>query len=280
MKLAIAIRGHERNTMSDENFKNFINKLSEQYDADIFIHTWSLNEAKFSYRPLSKERNHITEQKILDYFGSDRIKKLIVEDDENIKLHGRTHGGVGRIMQIPVNDDFLEKLIKDHLGSWARKKNLRIVPHDPKNKIKFCFFECGCPILSWKRMWSGIYSVVKEVYECDVQYDAVLNTRFDILRYKSINPGSPLVNYEIVDKLINKFTRQKEQKILFLKNHISSCIDNIYVGTKNHMYELCENFHYDLDLILERNHLNSWEGIQENLVFLEAKRFSGNRPLY
>lgn len=274
MKLAIAIRGHERNTMSDDNFKNFITKLSNDYDADIFIHTWSLSEAKLSYRSLPKERNPITEQRVLEYFDSSRIKKLIIEDDENIKLHGRTQGGIGRLMEIPISDDYLKELVKNHLGFWARKLDLKLVSHNPTNKARSCFFECGCPIISWKRMWSGIYSVIKEVYECEVEYDAVLNTRFDILGYKNFNHGSPLVNYEVVDKLINKFLKQKEQKFLFLKNHISSCIDNIYVGTKSHMYRLCKNFHYDLDSILERNSLNSWEGIQENLVFLEAKKHS------
>jgi hypothetical protein len=269
-KIAVAIRGHERKSMSDDEFSEFIFELCNLYDVDIFLHTWDLSEASFSWRGVPKERDQINKGKILNYFhkSSKNIKKITVESDENIELHGRTFGRLGLITEIPCSVPILSEALREYIGGWANHYDLRL---SSSNKQElFCFLQFGCPILSWKRMWHGIYSVIKSVNEYS-EYDLVLNTRFDILRYKRThNIGSPLIDFNLVKNLIDSF--KKEEKIKFTTDVNSSCIDNVYAGSQDALLDLCYSFHYKLDEILDFYPPSVWEGIQEKLVFLEAQR--------
>jgi len=276
-KVAIVIRGHERNTTSNKNFSVLIHELSQLYDVDIFIHTWNLSEAEISWRPLPRERVKITEEKILKYFDktSDKIKKIFVEDDEEIELIGRTVGRLYQLEEIkiggPWSESFLSEVVRKHIGPWSEGRDLSLRPGSPSSPNKKVFFlECGCPILSWKKMWHGIYTAANEVYKQDTKYDAVLNTRFDILNTYATDRMEP-INLEFVANLIDSF--DSKNKIMFAIDRNSIFIDNIYVGTKRSMYTLCKNFHFYLDEIVKKYNISDWEAIQEKLVFLEAQKY-------
>jgi len=271
-KIAIAIRGHERGAMTDDEFSNVIFELSKKYDADIFLHTWNLSEASYSWRNVPDERFHITEEKVKSYFCRNELKKIFVEDDEEIELYGRTIGKLGIVTEIPVHPHDLTRILLADLGSWAKNWDLSLLSAN-REKL-FCFLQFGCPILPWKRMWHGIYTIVKFINDYD-KYDLVLNIRFDILRYKRLfNPGSPLVNFEIIDKMLND--SKPGNAFTFIRPRKSSCIDNIYTAEPVPLLMLCQRFHFNLDDLLESYHPSEWNAIQEHLVFLEAQRIKSD----
>lgn len=267
-KIAIAIRGHERGAMNDEEFSNVIFELSKFYDVDLFVHTWNLSEASYSWRHLPQDRFLITEEKIRDYFHRNEIKKIFVEDDEEIELYGRVIGRLGLLTEVSIPYYVLSDLISEDLGDWSKRMDIKLVSSN-KEKI-FCFLQYGCPILPWKKMWHGIYTLIKFINDFD-NYDLVLNLRFDILRYKKFyNPGSPLINLEVIQDLLEK---SKDGNIItFTKDRKASCIDNIYTGEPAPLLHLCERFHFHLDELVLSYSPKDWQGIQEHLVFLEAQK--------
>jgi hypothetical protein len=271
-KIAIAIRGHERGAMTDSEFSDAIFDLSKTYESDIFIHTWNLSEASSSWRNVPDKRFNITEEKIRQYFYRNEIKKIFIEDDEDIELHGRVFGKLGALTEVSISPRDLSQILIEDLGDWSKKLDLKLVSanHD---KI-FCFLQYGCPILPWKRMWHGIYTVVDFINKYD-NYDLILNIRFDILRYKKFfNPGSPLVNLEVIHKLIQ--SSKQGNLFTFMKKHKASCIDNIYTAEPLPLLMLCQRFHFTLDELVKSYHPKDWAGIQEHLVFLEAERIKNS----
>ena len=273
-KLAIALRGNERNSFEDKDLYNYIKELSKSYETDIYIHTWNLSEAASSWRPVSKIRKQISLETVNDYFLGLNVKKIIIDDDENITLHGRTNGRMGRLKELTCSEEVLKLIIGNEIGEWAKNHNLNNLKISSNYNL---FVELGCPIIGWKRMWHGIYSVAKEIYNSNARYDAVLNCRLDILKLKKNknyinNPDCVSINLENTMGIIESFLSKKE--IIFIKDKNSICIDNIYVGSTSQIYKLCEKFHYNLDDILEENKICDWEGNQEKLVFLEAQKIS------
>ena len=267
-KIAIAIRGHERGAMSDSEMSDTVFELSKIYDVDIFIHTWDLSEAVASWRHLPKERNKISEERIRNYFFRNEIKKLIIENDEEIEIYGRISGRLGFLNEVSVPYNYLAELISKDLGAWVKRMEIKLVSENNKNV--FCFLQYGCPVLPWKKMWYGIYTITNFIKGYK-DYDLILNTRFDILNYKKLyNPGSPLINLEVIKRLIdrshpgNLFTFTKERK--------ASCIDNIYTAEPAPLLELCRRFHFHLDELVLSYDPNDWDGIQEHLVYLEAQK--------
>lgn len=271
MKLAFALRGHERHSLENKNLYNYLKELSQYYDFDIYIHTWNLSEAKSSWRPVSKKRKEINYELISEYFSGLNLKKIIIDDDEDIKLHGRTTGKLGRLKSVSLSNDVLKNVLLSEIGDWAKNYKFKELSISSNYEI---FLELGCPIIGWKKMWYGIYSIIKEIYESN-KYDVVINSRLDILEYKKLpnymnNPECPSVDIMSTLNLINNYSKQNS--ILFLREQNCICIDNFYIGPVEKIYNLCEKFHYNLDDILEEHKIKEWESNQEKLVFLQAKK--------
>lgn len=266
--IAIAIRGHERGTMSDNEFSDVIFELSKIHNCDLFLHTWSLSEADSSWRNLPKDRLPITEEKIKNYFYRNDIKKIFVENDEDIELFGRIFGRLAILTETTIPYKILEELLHYELGDWAKNMDVKAISQN-KDGI-FCFLQYGCPILPWKKMWHGIYTLVNFINNYK-KYDLILNIRFDILRYKRFfNPGSPLINLDVIKGLIDKSTPDK--LFTFLEDNKASCIDNIYTAQPIPLLILCERFHFDLDNLVASYEPKDWSGIQEHLVYLESQK--------
>lgn len=273
--LAICIRGHERRATEDNEFRVLLEKIVDRYKADIFLHTWDFSEASNSWRNLPPDKKNITKDYLKDYFKNLDIKKIFVDNDENIEIFGRITGRLGLLSEITLSTSDVRSLLEKELSRedylWARMFFLNekmFLKSDITKKEKH-YIQYAAPILPWKKMWFGIYKIIDYAKSIN-KYDLILNTRFDILCYKKYyNPGSPLVNFEIVCNLIDNY----QSYFNFLNNRFpTSCCDNIYVGNTECMYNLCKEFHFDLDLILKLYNHKDWNGIQEHLVFLEAQR--------
>ena len=94
---AVILSGHIR-----DSFKNrFLSTLISLMNADVFIHTWNVDEANQSWRELSKNKNNVTKDMVTSYFPSNRVKNITIEG-ENVHLHGRTNGLVNDKIKIPI----------------------------------------------------------------------------------------------------------------------------------------------------------------------------------
>ena len=92
----IIIRGHIRNSFITNELYNLIKYLSEQYIIKIYIHVWYIKQNNISWRPMKNDFTIINIDYIKLYFKnlSKFIKKIIIEDDTNIKLYGNIKGKI------------------------------------------------------------------------------------------------------------------------------------------------------------------------------------------
>jgi len=90
----IIIRGHIRNSFTTNDLYNFIKYLSEKYTIKIYIHTWSIKQNNISWRPIENDFTEINIEYIQSYFQDlfKFVKKIIIDDDTNIKLYGNVDG--------------------------------------------------------------------------------------------------------------------------------------------------------------------------------------------
>lgn len=90
----IIIRGHIRNSFTTNDLYNLIKYLSEKYTIKIYIHTWSIKQNNVSWRPIENDFTEINIEYIQSYFQDlfKFVKKIIIDDDTNIKLYGNIDG--------------------------------------------------------------------------------------------------------------------------------------------------------------------------------------------
>ena len=96
INMYIIIRGHIRNSFLTNELYNLIQYLSKKYIIKIYVHTWSIKQNNISWRPLENDFTTINVEYIKAYFKdlTKFIKKIIIEDDNNIKLIGNINGKI------------------------------------------------------------------------------------------------------------------------------------------------------------------------------------------
>jgi hypothetical protein len=93
--MILILRGHIRESFEDNNLLLLIEYIYKIYpDLTIYIHTWNVFSNNISWRNIKENNNDVNEEIIYDYFGKFRIliKHIIIGNDKNITLHGRTFG--------------------------------------------------------------------------------------------------------------------------------------------------------------------------------------------
>lgn len=95
--MILIIRGHIRNSFDDDKLYHFVKNLSElDSNLKIYIHTWHIFQSSLSYRHMIENNTPVTDTLILDYFKdlNTLIKKIIIDNDQEIKLVGDVGGRV------------------------------------------------------------------------------------------------------------------------------------------------------------------------------------------
>jgi hypothetical protein len=96
VKLALVIRGHVRDGLFSVDLKQHIDYMQQRgHTVDLFLHSWSESEAQCSYRKL--DRSHlftVTPEYLNAYFKGCTVKKILVQNDSTLKLHGNLTGTV------------------------------------------------------------------------------------------------------------------------------------------------------------------------------------------
>jgi len=96
-KIAMILRGHERNIFQTDKLSKFIVKLSTLYDIDFYIHTWNSSIGDKSWRSLHEFKKYPINEEILKQYFSEcvnKIKKIIIDDENKIELIGSIEGHV------------------------------------------------------------------------------------------------------------------------------------------------------------------------------------------
>jgi len=115
------------------------------------------------------------------------------------------------------------------------------------------------PIKGWKNYWYGKYQIIDHVHKNIPSHEMIINTRFDVMA----NPFNPLSHDQMLSFIqTHRHTVFTKNKFMYDEQHAG--IDNLYLGNMETMYKLAHHFHYHLDDILEKHHLD----VQENLVFI------------
>jgi len=233
--MIILLRGHIRNSFDTPYLHEFIQYLSNNYNIEIYIHTWDIIQNSISWREIKENNIPVNNELIYDYFKDLKhlIKHIIIDNDKNLKLFGNTKGLIYKAPCLGWKN------------MWYGK--FRIIQYLFQN---FHLFKMKSPV-----------------------EQLVVNLRFDIFSnsqvFESINIFKFINNIAYYTSLYNQVLR----KNIFIKN-VACCygIDNIYIGNINTMYKLIGHFHYNLDKIMLRYKNNRKIQVQEALVFLENKR--------
>ena len=94
--MILILRGHIRESFDDDNLYNLILELTQTYPIKIYIHTWNVQSSNISWRHIEQNNEPVTKDRILTYFRDLKpvIKHIIIDDDRNVQLIGKTEGNV------------------------------------------------------------------------------------------------------------------------------------------------------------------------------------------
>ena len=96
--MIILLRGHIRKSFENLGLYRLIQELNKLNPLTIYIHTWNKYANSLSWRNVTEDNNLVTEDIIYEYFADLKhlIKKVIIEDDQDISLTGKVEGNVGK----------------------------------------------------------------------------------------------------------------------------------------------------------------------------------------
>jgi len=104
------------------------------------------------------------------------------------------------------------------------------------------------PIIGWKNYWYGKHKIIDYLYNMNIdENEMIVNCRFDVMSNSNNFDEAFIINF-IINNSKTIFTKN-----IFLFNHETNGIDNIYIGNIKTMYKLISKFFYELDDILIKN---------------------------
>jgi hypothetical protein len=95
--MKLIIRGHIRNAFETDQLCHLVQRLCVLFPTlTLFIHTWNVFANDLSHRHIRRNDANVSEQTIRAYFGpwAERIRCVLIDDDQTIVLHGSIHGNV------------------------------------------------------------------------------------------------------------------------------------------------------------------------------------------
>ena len=92
--MILFLRGHIRNSFSNNQLYYLVKRLHEEFTIKIYIHTWSIIQSNISWRELPLNTRPITREIVIQYFKdlAPIIEEIMIEDDKEITLIGLSEG--------------------------------------------------------------------------------------------------------------------------------------------------------------------------------------------
>lgn len=245
-KLAITIRGHVRDSLNDNLLYDFLRKITQLYDIDIYIYTFDIKSSGKIYTKENKEidKSKITEKNILDYLKDLSIytKKIIIDEKNSAP---------------EINDRKIHNVSKNKfLHMW----------NSIYNSIK-CVKESNITYDYIVNMRIDYFQLMQKFK--DINYVSFMNKLFKINIYTffekiDLNENICFSNIVETNKIkknfrINEFFKKKrEQKkeeilknIIYDENDILYGIDNIFAGKLDYLYKLSLVFTNNMDDVFD-----------------------------
>ena len=97
--MLLILRGHIRNSFKNDKLYHLIETIYKHIpNLSIYIHTWNLYANTISWRHIEGNDSSVSDIDIYNYFKDLKhlIKHIIIEDDSNINLIGKTDGLIGK----------------------------------------------------------------------------------------------------------------------------------------------------------------------------------------
>jgi hypothetical protein len=222
--MILILRGHIRSAFDNNELINLIKAIYKfEKDLKIYIHTWNIFSSNLSWRPINQNNTIVTPQIIFEYFNelSHLIKIIIIDDDNEIKLHGKTDGVVCNTL-MPL---------KGWKNYWYGKYKLIYNIYNVFNI---------CNMYNTYHMFDPKPNII-------AKNEMIINMRFDILN------NSNSFNDNIIINFIKNNSKKIFKRNQFLdKDEFTGC-DNIYLGNIYTMFKLARIFFYNLDIIMKNN---------------------------
>lgn len=219
MKLAIALRGHIRDGLIDARLRQLIEKL---------ITTRRISSCDI-YCHTWKEHEAKSSYRELD-------RDVILKVTPDLIKHYFGKNLRDNIKSITVEDDSKLKLKGNLEGNVCKTK---------------------LPIISWKRMWAGKRKLIDTIAESGIEYDKVINTRYDLFTHRLC-----LTSESMLMRVINSPLSLTFKYPTYTRNPVG--LDNFYVGKLDIMRNLIYAFDDNLDQIIKK--YPNFD-VQEKLVY-------------
>ena len=207
---------------------------------------------------------------IRNSFENDNLLKLIKDIynlDTNLKIYIHTWNIFANNISwrsINQNNTIVSKdIIYDYFNELKNLIENIIIDDDTKiqliGNIQGKINNSRSPLIGWKNYWYGKYTMIKHIYDKNINEDEMIVTlRFDILNNSNNFDTCHIINF-IKNNIGKSFTKN-----MFIKDVECFGIDNIYIGNINTIYKLTYQFYYYVDdIILKYNDIDN----QELLVY-------------
>jgi hypothetical protein len=237
MRIALLLRGHIRAGFMNDDLYTFCKLVLEKYNADIFIHSWSVFSGGKSHRRINNDLRPVTTATFYEYFRdcSKSIKSILIDDDAQITLTGITEGYLSNTSA--------------YMRSWKNYwyGQYRLINHLKQN-------------------YADRYDLL-----INTRFDIMEFDRYRIYKNVSIKDfhSERLLFRELFDRIEEALDVGITTKNLLYYDTFEAGIDNFMIGTIDTMHSLIYNLHTNLDSLIV---LHEPIYYQEALVYLENNR--------
>jgi len=142
----LMIRGHIRDSFSNKQLYTLIKNINNIVpNLKIYIHTWNVFANSLSWRQINPNYTLVTENTIYEYFNDIAylILKIIIDDDNNIKLIGHLDGYICRVPKKGWKNYWYGKFsIIDHIYTQKINNDSLVI------NLRFDVLSNSCPIKS------------------------------------------------------------------------------------------------------------------------------------
>jgi hypothetical protein len=193
--MILLLRGHIRNSFKDDKLYHLIETIYKHIpNLSIYIHTWNIYANTISWRRVEGNDYPVSDIDIYNYFKDLKhlIQHIIIEDDSNINLIGKTDGLIGK-SRVPIlgwknywyGKYQIINYMKEHLDPLSTNENIINCRFDVLENSNSIQADSILPfILSHheKSLHKNMFLYTHECVGIDNIYIGNINTMYTLIR--------------------------------------------------------------------------------------------------
>jgi hypothetical protein len=241
----LILRGHIRSSFDNNQLYELVKLLhTECGDLEIYIHTWNIVQNDVSWRKMETRGTRVDDAFIYSYFGdlARLIKFIMIDDDSQIKLTGRTDGHI-----LPEGKDPIIGWKRYWYGKYQVIDHLMGQVRDETELVINCRFDIldNSNSFKTKDILFFVRSNIKKTLGRNVFFTDTMLTDSQKQKYRRASSEAAIIGATTIHRAnVSVFAHDT----LFFYG-----IDNLYLGNIQTLYVLINHFHTNLDDIIERN---------------------------